>query len=320
MGRCTEAGKRELGVKFDIVIGNPPYQNGGAAGNFALWPLFITKAAASLKDGGHLSFIVPQTWASNAIIAKKNAKDVSVVRSTVLSTGRLIDVDFTVGKYFNVGSTFSAFTWQKNRAGLTRITTECGDHSVDYTTLPWLPIFGGELTLSILTKTVWGEHPKEALINDGKEICGFRNGSAKVADSKSSKFSNLIANTSAQYSKGIYLYSAEKQSCHGVAKIIFSDSGYAKPFYDKTGEYGLGHHARGIIAKTQKKANAIICMMESKLTRFIAQTKCETGTASAIARIQDCLLSLDAPMTDAEIYKKFNLSAAEIKLIESTVQ
>lgn len=51
-------------VKFDVVVGNPPYQRDREVRNIGapLWPDFIEKSVELLKDGGYLGFVIPATW------------------------------------------------------------------------------------------------------------------------------------------------------------------------------------------------------------------------------------------------------------------
>jgi len=59
--------------KFDIIIGNPPYNNGGIRtklkqtkeGSRTIWPIFVEKSLLILKDEtGFLLFIHPASWIS----------------------------------------------------------------------------------------------------------------------------------------------------------------------------------------------------------------------------------------------------------------
>lgn len=54
-----------MGMKFDIVVGNPPYQppqDGGTFSGSKLWPRFIAMAHDLTTDGGIFSLITPQGW------------------------------------------------------------------------------------------------------------------------------------------------------------------------------------------------------------------------------------------------------------------
>lgn len=92
-------------MKFDVVIGNPPYQNGknsnGGAGS--LWPVFIKKSFALAKKDGYVSLVTPFSWASN--LSSRNTKP--LVEND-------LQVVFDAKKYFTVGSSFSAWIAQKS--------------------------------------------------------------------------------------------------------------------------------------------------------------------------------------------------------------
>ena len=50
-------------MKFDVVIGNPPYQEvTGAANAKAIWPKFVEKSFEICKEGGYVSLIHPSGW------------------------------------------------------------------------------------------------------------------------------------------------------------------------------------------------------------------------------------------------------------------
>lgn len=51
-------------MKFDVVVGNPPYQSGNASKGNKLWPKFILKAFELTKDKGITALVTPTGWAS----------------------------------------------------------------------------------------------------------------------------------------------------------------------------------------------------------------------------------------------------------------
>ena len=101
-------------MKFDVVIGNPPYQGGdlGKAVYKSLWPLFWAKSFSLVKPGGVISLITPLTWcAPTSDLAKKDAIEGETRLWKVFEKySTLADVT-TVKNFFpGVGSSFSAVT------------------------------------------------------------------------------------------------------------------------------------------------------------------------------------------------------------------
>jgi len=105
--------EEEIGnMKFDTVIGNPPYQSPNASGErnigAPLWPVFIGKSMDWLKDDGTLVFVTPATWMTRA---KGGAwKHMSKYDLTYVCTD-------AAHHFPGVGSTFTWFSLVKRRYG-----------------------------------------------------------------------------------------------------------------------------------------------------------------------------------------------------------
>lgn len=55
--------KEEINMKFDVVIGNPPYQKKvGPKKTEAIWSKFVEKSFEICKEGGYVSLIHPSGW------------------------------------------------------------------------------------------------------------------------------------------------------------------------------------------------------------------------------------------------------------------
>lgn len=57
-----------LTMKFDVILGNPPYQRNREVRNIGapLWPDFIEKALNLVSDDGIIKLVIPATWLNRA--------------------------------------------------------------------------------------------------------------------------------------------------------------------------------------------------------------------------------------------------------------
>ena len=63
----------DMGMKFDIVVGNPPYSEKAKASD-KLWAKFTLKALELMTPSGQLGFITPSGWASSTNMVYKALK------------------------------------------------------------------------------------------------------------------------------------------------------------------------------------------------------------------------------------------------------
>ena len=108
----------KLTMRFDVVIGNPPYQDSSNVDNAQnLWSHFWKKALELAKDDGMVSLITPMTWCSPSRDFKsKNygyKGDVRLWDSFNRYTS-VADVDNIDQHFKGVGSTFSQVTVYKS--------------------------------------------------------------------------------------------------------------------------------------------------------------------------------------------------------------
>lgn len=110
-----------LGMKFDAIVGNPPYQNK----NQGLWQLFARKSIDLLNDGGHLSFVTPNSWANGSHLNTDRN-----VFNSILQRYNCVEIKTNVNKYFpGIGKNISTWTISKEPySGLTTVV-DCNDVS-----------------------------------------------------------------------------------------------------------------------------------------------------------------------------------------------
>ena len=137
--------KMDNGMKFDVVVGNPPFQStsdGGERKSMStnLWSKFTQKAFEIVNDNGIVALITPAAWASDTVDI--NQGKIKLFRDIFRVNNPLSINLHTVKQHFsNVGSTFSSFVIQKSpNSGTTNLVTINGNVIVadisEFTSLP----------------------------------------------------------------------------------------------------------------------------------------------------------------------------------------
>jgi hypothetical protein len=134
------------GMKFDVIIGNPPYQRPkhaeGNKDNRPLWIDFLTRTGELLVDGGWSSLLVPGQ------VAKSTRWDEVGKGFKALEWGNITSIQTGIEEWFNVGSKISQVTMTTGPQGLVSVN----GHLVDITERPWLPTVCTPEAFSILDK------------------------------------------------------------------------------------------------------------------------------------------------------------------------
>jgi hypothetical protein len=100
-------------VQFDVIVGNPPYQNpdktkktanGRSANGTPLWVKFIKKSAELLSEGGFVSLLVP------AAVATPGGRGMKAAKGLVP-----VSITFGMEEFFNVSTEIALVTWEKTQ-------------------------------------------------------------------------------------------------------------------------------------------------------------------------------------------------------------
>jgi site-specific DNA-methyltransferase (adenine-specific) len=304
----TKKLEKLLNMKFDVIVGNPPYQemskNGGVQPkSHSLWAKFVVYALTSvnvkLKNNGYVTFVTPSSWGSpsNEIfkLFKKN---------------NLILVDTTVSQHFKENSTFSYWIVQKsNYSGLTTIN----GRDFNLKNIEYLQSDINELSIKIHEIFNKSNHPKLLWESD----------TTKNHSSKKNKIWNKtkvgdyiyeVYHTNAQT-----YYSNTKSKSHDYLKVFLTLSGYYNPILDN-GNISTSEVVPYIIVNSKEEGENLLSILNSKLYKYIVNSAKWSGFINKdILRLLPNI-GLDRKWNDIDVYNEFGIkNKEEIDYIENYV-
>lgn len=273
--------KKDMDMKFDIVIGNPPYQAHNGISS-KLWVRFVIICEGILHDNGHMALVVPNSWTkplSDAPSSLNKALNSAIFGNT------LVGFDLDTTRYFNVGVVTSYFIIRKSGEETFKFLFP-RFHS---TAIKILGV-AQELFISADT-TVWKRFPV-----------------------------NQSGKTPIRMKKGIQYSDLDDESLRRSPKVIIPrEIGYYV-FNDAEGQFGFNNQARAMICASRQEAESAFSVFNSKLIRWVMKNLSWTPQTDFNLLSMIKMPKLNHIWTDAELYEYFGLTQEEIDLIESTVK
>ena len=276
------------GMRFDLVMGNPPYQANDGSKRKKLWVHFAKKSISMTSELGYVTMISPNGW--------KKGSDYFIELRQLLATGLLSTGD--ANQYFDgIGEDIGFWIFQKN---------------TNQTIL--------KLETSISEKIF------EKMKRRNDEIWYYRDfDQAKqcdkytLSDRKSDVFPVPVYWTASQE-----LYAKPNDVRYFGWKVIVNISGkYPLSIEDtkyiqinNTHAVGLG--ALAVPVSDYDEGVRVASWLTSKLYRFIIIATKTSGFNSSLFKIKG--VNLTRTWTDQELYAHFNLTQEEIEYIESQVK
>ena len=302
---CEKSGVKcidtmETNVKFDVVVGNPPFKNGNEiGGRSALWRKFVAKSWDLVRDGGSLSMITPRF--------PNSASDLG----HIFIENQTTTVWTKISHHFpGIGSSFAAWTVIKTPK---YTTTEFVDDGLklDVTTKP-LP--KDLRSVSIIDKVM------NNVLFECKSSSEYLHTS--VADGNNDN--HLYSKKTIDHTYAIRRTSGENYTMWGAvlptdyysSKVVMTFSGNPHyKFHDSSNPIGTIKYLSGcILVNNEDEAENLINLFNSSLYKYI-QKQMSSGGMRGKAFYEMPKLDITKSWSDIDIYNRFNLTPEEIELI-----
>lgn len=241
--------KKHSNMKFDVIVGNPPYQEtSGAATGKSIWHKFVKKSFNHLKYKGYLTLIHPSGW-RNSTGDFKNIQNLLLSKKIVYLNMN----DFRKGReVFGVQTDFDYYCLE-NVENQSNYLTEINDYdNVNYNISLCNVEFIPNANIKNVYNLVGSDGDFINIISDSS----YHHTREYVNESKSDVFKYPLI-YSISKSLGIKnKYSSINDKGHfGIPKVIFTNGSAAYPIVDINGQYGLTQFAYAIVDKPENLEN-----------------------------------------------------------------
>ena len=284
---------------YDAVIGNPPYNN-------ELWAKFVDYSIKNMNKGGYLLNIHPCNW------RKPKHKVGNIMKKYDIHYIKIYDIKNTF-KLFNCNVRVDWYLLQKLSNNMETLIVD------DMNTTYYLNIkdkhFIPNNMINIINKVLSKGIHKLNIIRSHKIISN----SSKLKEKRSETFEYPVLTNLNSKGKKIKYTDNPIKNVYNKHKVLMSYSLNLYPFYDN--ELSPTEHTFYQIVNNKEEGDKLVKYLNSKLFKVIIQSSKWIGyqTDHKIFEYIPNIVNEIDNMNDDEIYKYFEITKEEIKLIENTV-
>ena len=301
----------EKGMKFDVVIGNPPYQDGKKDSSYnQLWAYFFIKGFNLLKDTGTQILLHPATWATPKDSNRKNITNEVV---DILKEHCIFINYMECGKHFpTVGSTFNYTVVTKSKnTGSMKVVTDVDEFTVTQPSLFFDNILSknnNKKAISIINKIrSYGSRP---VINKNKTLVG------NLSNTKDDTHIYRV-----QYSATTEKWSNISHRLQNMKKVLFANqSSKNYPVYDDGISAPCNRGAVYEVSSAEEGNNIVETMKTDVMDFFFSHLRFHHGLLNT--NVINLIPNLDYSkvFTNEELMEEFDLTDGEKNYLISFIE
>jgi hypothetical protein len=300
--------KLNIDMKFDVVIGNPPYQRSNSKA-YKLWIDFLKLSYDISKD--KVAFITP------SLLWKGYTKKISSLRDFYLKKTDFINLN--ANNYFsNIGEDICYYIISKNTTKKDICVIDKNQKTYNINKSENVIYFSSndKLIKSIIKKVETSNHCRIEYFSDYANADGHATtkrfiASGLIKNYKDSEYKYEFVHSSNQ----IYYTNIPSKQKNKLKVVINFSSSYKNMFITSG---VIGKQVEGIIVNNIDEANNIIDNLKKKLFLFYIQNEKSGGFNTGIYKLPK--IDFSKLWSDQDLYKHFKLTQEEIDYIESSVK
>jgi hypothetical protein len=238
--------------KFDIIIGNPPYNdnqnsNGKRGGGTSLWDKFVNKYFTILNENGFICNVHPNGWRGLG----KHASIGNLMKSKQILYLEIHDAQDGM-RIFGAGTKYDWYTLQNcNAFKETKIKDQDGKmNTIDISKLPFIPSGMFEEIISLISND---DNDRINLLHSYSKY-ESRKTWMKNINTDGYKYPCVMQVSTKNEISSLWWSSTNKNGMFGIPKVI-SGSMASGVIIDIEGKYGLTQHCFAIVDEVENLEN-----------------------------------------------------------------
>ena len=305
-------------MKFDVVVGNPPYNGDGGNSTGKLWVKFVDFGIKLLTPKGKLLFVTPNTWINGT---SKNY--------TSFKENKVLFAKFYEQNPFSsqIGTSTSYFVIENSTSNGEKIPTQYQDKNnkvisfdLDYVNGVSIPTkIIDPRAFSILEKVVDFNSPlpikHDSRLHTQYKLKYF-NPTPSTQTPEKAFHSNRITH---YFNFNDVKFTPQQIEEHKSLKVIIPKMAVSKTAFI-TSNQSTTQDGRWIVVKDHNEGEKIVKFIKSNLIQFVDRiSRISQGSNNKLWTSLKDIRNLTWD-TDQDLYEHFKLTQEEIDLIESTIK